>query len=74
MSNPDLHLFSFKFKMFFINLSDYSIINITINSPQRFESGKLISSFNITDIAGMPDLIAYCKMVKEPGMDPAMGI
>jgi hypothetical protein len=50
------------------------IVNIAIYSPQGFEFFQLINDILMADITCMPYLVAGFKVMKNPFIEPAVGI
>src|SRR5882757_4379447 len=64
MRYPNIHVFTFKSQVFRIGYSYVSAIYIAVNAPEWLKGSKLVCYFNITEIAGMPDLVAVFKVFK----------
>ena len=50
------------------------VVDIAVNSPQRFESCELFGSFNVSDVTGMSKLVHVLEKVKDLGDDGPVGV
>jgi hypothetical protein len=74
MGHPDIHSFKLK-SLVFRNAQPHPVIvNIAVYSPQGFEFFQLINDILMADITCMPYLVAGFKVMKNPLVEPAVGI
>src|SRR5690554_5282879 len=64
MRDPNIHFFAQKPIVEWKHLSDFCTVNISINSPQWFDTFQLFHHLHCSNISGMPYFIAVFKMME----------
>ena len=72
MSHHHLHVFNCKDVDFREHQADLLVVDVTVNSPQRFESLKTVGDIGGTDVADMPYLVAVLEKVKDRRIKPSV--
>ena len=72
MSHHHLHVFNCEDVDFREHQADLLIVDVTVNSPQRFESLKTVGDIGGTDVADMPYLVAVLEKVKDRRIKPSV--
>ena len=60
-----MDIFDLEKQVFRILKSYDVVVNIAMDSPDRFESSKLVGGLYVTDVTGMPQLIHVLEKIKD---------
>lgn len=69
-----MDIFDLEKQVFRILKSYDVVVNIAMDSPDRFESSKLVGGLYVTDVTGMPQLIHVLEKIKDLRDDHPMRI
>lgn len=55
-----------------VRIANRTVVNVSINSPERLEVSQLLRNFQVPKISSVPDLVAVLKRVKHFGVKKAV--
>ena len=74
MGHIHMHVFHLKKQVFRILKAYDVVVDVAMNRAERLESLKLLRGLNVSNVAGMPDLIHILEEVKDLWDDGPMGV
>ena len=74
VGHVNVYVFHLKELVFRILQTYDVIVDVAVNSPKRLEGFELFSGLNVSNVAGMPNLVHVLEKVKDLRDDGPVGI
>ena len=74
VGHEDVNILHLKELILGILQTNNVIVNVAVNSPKRLESFELLCGLDVSDVAGMPNLVNVLEKVKDLRDDGPVGI